>query len=230
MECLGIEYSKVLSMNLIESLSAMTLTSIVLGITTYSTLELRQYFFKRMALHHEQVGVTHALNLMTRTIHNAGFPSLIKEFPNISTKNTSIHKQAIKVSKKSGLNNSQIGSFVFRKGAASVNDSDALIVSHSSLGHFDCLGQRITPSKVHQQLAHQGYFLQWSYIGSRKTGQLMCQSLTNKGHPQNGGILLGVRYLGIELISHSGHKNMIEINLEMDSGKSYRRVVTLRHD
>ena len=230
MERLGIYVSEVFLMNIIESLSAITLTSIVLGLTTYSTLEWSQYILKRMDLYQEATGVIHAMNLMARTIRNAGFPSNIREFPKVSENHVFKQTQAITIAKNAGISNQYIGTFTLRKGIASVNQSDAMIVRHASMGHFDCLGQRITESRMNQKISHQGFFLQWTYLGSHKTGQLMCQSLDNNGQLQNSGLLLGVHYLGMELISLSNNKKMVELRLEMASGKSYRRVINLRHD
>lgn len=223
-------------MSLIELLASIAIASLIILGCSSAISGLSQALTRQERANQELSEVYHALNVMTRSIRQAGFPEGATKFPNISVHDSFIVKSAIAMAHSSGLSNSRPGEFLYRKGIDNMNSSDALSLRHASYGHLDCLGHRITEKRLYQKHAHLGFFVQRQGTGTKATGMLMCQSLDNKGRPQNDGILLGVKQLRFSVIPDRGSyrdlnsdSKSINIELSMLSGKSYARIVTIRH-
>lgn len=216
-------------MTLVELLTSMTISSILLSATTKLVFELNKQINQKIANATENSEVQHALHIMTRSIRNAGFTSVDSQFPKMANKESRTKALGIAMRKSSALNNSKIGDFIYRKGINNVNQSDALYIKHSSYGHFDCLGHKITPKRLINGHAYLGFFAQRVDSNNAKTGTLMCQSIDNKGRAQNDGILSGMSSIHFELIPNDTNPKAVQIFLNMDSGKKYSRFVALRN-
>jgi hypothetical protein len=236
-------------MNLLEWGTSIAISSIIIGATGNSLWLFQKAYQKRLHKQQEASEVMYAFHIISRSIRQAGFPSAAIEFPKIKPKSKtktsarssfksslkSSIKPALAIKKNSGLSSSSLGEFVFRKGVNTVNNSDAIMIRHAAHGHFDCLGHRITEKRLNQKLAYQGFFIQTQGTGKNRTGILMCQSLDNKGHIQNDGILSGINRFEIHQDNHPHKKlshmpiSIIEIEIEMNSGQTYSLNVEMRH-
>lgn len=236
-------------MNLLEWGTSVAISSIIIGVTGNSLWLFQKAYQKRLHKQQEASEVMYAFHIISRSIRQAGFPSVAIDFPKIKLKSkakatsrgslknsiNSSTKPALAIKKRSGLSTYSLGEFVLRKGVHTVNDSDAMMIRHAAHGHFDCLGHSITEKRLDQQIAYQGFFAQSQGSGKNRTGILMCQSLDSKGHVQNDGILSGIKRFEIYQDDHP-HKKMnhmpisiIEIEIEMDSGQTYSLNVEMRH-
>ena len=216
-------------MTLVELLASITISTILLGTTTTLVFELNKQINQKIANAKENSEVQHALYIMARSIRNAGFKSAGSQFPKIDAKQSSTKTPLIAISKSSALSNSKIGEFIYRKGINNVNQSDAMFIKHSSHGHFDCLGHKITPKRLINGQAYMGFFAQRVDGNSAKTGALICQSIDNKGRAQNDGILSSINSVYFELIPNTTNPKAVQIFLKMDSGKEYSKFVALRN-
>jgi hypothetical protein len=236
-------------MNLLEWGTSIAMSSIIIGVTGNSLWLFQKAYQQKLHKQQEASEVMYAFHIISRSIRQAGFPAVAMEFPKMKPKNkgknssrTSFKSSnksstlpALAIKKNSGLSSSSLGEFVFRKGVHTVNDSDAMVIRHAAYGHFDCLGHRLTEKRLDQKIAYQGFFTQTQGSGKNRTGTLMCQSLDNKGHIQNDGILSGIKRFEIyqDVHPHKKLSNMpisiIEIEVEMNSGETYSLNVEMRH-
>jgi hypothetical protein len=216
-------------MNLLECTTSIAIHSLIVSSCLISLGHLHKAYQKQMGKQQEISEVMHALHIMTRSIRQAGFPIHVSDFPKIKPPSKSNLKNAIEVRQNSGLNIHNKGEFIYRKGIHAAQDSDAIIIRHGSLGHFDCLGHRITKERLSQGYALQGFFAQVQGTGKDRTGSLMCQSLDNKGRLQNDSILTGLKSLKIHSSTTAANHSLIQIELTMMSGQTYSRAVMTRH-
>jgi hypothetical protein len=228
-------------MNLLECTTSIAIHSLIVSSCIITLGHLQKAYQKQISRQQETAEVMHALHIMTRSVHQAGFPMHVIDFPKINPASQSKKKIALQVRQNSGLNIHSPGEFIFRKGAHTVQDSDAMIIRHASLGHFDCLGHRITKERLQQGYAFQGFFAQVQGTGKDRSGNLMCQSLDSKGRTQNDSILAGLKSLKIKqfpnsqshtsshFFNHSVIHSIIQIELQMMSGQTYSRTVLTRH-
>lgn len=220
-------------MNLLECTTSIAIHSLIVSSCIISLGHLQKAYQKQLGKQQETAEVMHALHIMTRSIKQAGFPINVIDFPKIKPASQSKVKVALQIRQNSGLNIHHPGEFMFRKGVHTAQDSDAMMIRHGSLGHFDCLGHRITKERLHQGYAFQGFFAQVQGTGKDRTSSLMCQSLDSKGRPQNDSILAGLKSLKIKQIpnsqSHGLNHTLIQIELQMMSGQTYSQTVLTRH-
>ena len=170
------------------------------------------------------------MQVMTRGIRQAGFG--FKPNPWIGKKLQSPPPKEwtpIQILKNSTLKTDRIGAGI----ATSKNNqgliNDAMILSNIPVGHFDCLGRKITRNRTNKGLAHLGFFIQQSNSSGRN-GALLCQSLDQKGLAQNDAILAGVKYFELESLPPSTSDMLgIRIKITTQSGRLYEQVVALRN-
>lgn len=216
-------------MNLLESTASIALHSLILSSCTFFLGFLHNTYQKQLQKQQEVSEVMYALHVMTRSIHQAGFPIQATDFSKTKSLQKSPIKPALEIRQDSGLSLQHLGEFTYRKGVHTVGDSDAMVIRHGSLGHVDCLGHRLTKERLHHSYAFQGFFAQSQGTNKNRTGTLMCQSIDSKGKPQNDGILTGVKRFNIhETRTTQGH-SLIRIELVMLSGRTYSRTVLTRH-
>ena len=207
----------------------MTLSTLLMGVGAKLAIDVNNHLNRKLAHTRERNEVTHALNIIARSIRSSGFPAASSQFPKIRSSQTFNIKKNVSIGKSSSLDTTKIGTFSFRKGINNLNQSDAIAISHASIAQFDCLGHRITNKRLINGYAHQGFFTQRVDGPNAKTGMLMCQSLDNRGRAQNDGILSGIQKLQFDLLPNERDVSGILVSLTMDSGKKYERFIAIRH-
>ena len=217
------------SMNLTELLISMALSSLIMGISVKAGFEINHRIQNKLKLTQERNEVFHALNTISRTIRQSGFPAASMKFPKLKGHESFAINEPIRVGKSSSLDTSRVGTFNFRKGINNVNESDALSIEHASQAQFNCLGQRITPKRLIKGNSYQGFFAQRIESAGLKTGMLICQTIDSNGHLQNDGILSGIAKLNFVLLPNPDKPEGLMVSLKMSSGIEYSRYVGLRN-
>lgn len=217
-------------MTLIEILVFLTLSAILTLLPAKFNGFLKQKLDDVLQQTQENHEALHALELISRSIRQAGFTHMDSSH---ASQNKKSSMKGMKIRKNSGLSNAQIGQFIDRKHTQSANQSDAMTIYHASHGHIDCLGHQVDEKRRIHQLGFHGYFVQWMGNAQKGSGMLMCQSLNNRGHLQNDGILSGVKRIHFDPIIEGTHKEDemvgVLIYLEMLSGQRYEHIVSRRN-
>jgi len=206
-------------MNWLELSCSVVLQIIFLGIVGHSLTLIHYGYTRQIMLLKESMEVSHALDILTRSIQQAGFPIQEEIMPKdnnsklkLSSKTKSnptkqISNKKVQLAIEIGkLKQLQQGQFVSPKMSPTLK-TDALIVRHGSIGHVDCLGNTIDSGRLKDGLAYQGFFLQEQrhqteptrftelskpHRSKKLTGALMCQSIDRQGRFQNDALLIGV--------------------------------------
>ncbi|MEI7532597.1 MAG: hypothetical protein WCK52_11775 [Betaproteobacteria bacterium] len=222
-------------MTLTELIAAMSIASIVIT-GTVQLIPLYQNKIKHYELMSQETAeVEFALSVIARAIRQAGFSEVAKSFPNITIPNATLPKKSttppLQIMKESVLLTNPLGRWAAQSRSIVIGQTDALIARHHVLGHFDCLGRRISSQRTEQDLAHLGFFIQVVGTGANRTGALMCQSLDQKGKAQNDSILQGVNSFLLRPILNQSSSEIagVDIQIVMQSKRSYQQRMALRN-
>ena len=210
-------------MNLVELMLSVSLLSIVISGLTHAVPILQKTLFEERTLREEIAQIEQVHQIITRSIQQSGYQDLLR----IHQSNRSVRApfKAIQVFTQAVLTTNHAPQFSAPQTyLAGQRQTDALLIQHESNGHFDCVGRKITDQRTHQGLSRIGFFVQFRGNKSHSVGTLMCQSLTNKGHPQNDAILTGVQDFLVEL-----QHDFVTIELTMASNRRYEMTIALQN-
>lgn len=211
-------------MNLIELMLSVSLLSIVISGLTHTVPVLQAKIYEARIIREEIAQVDQVIQIINRSIRQAGFVNLLD---NNSVKKTPSNKgfKGIQVFSQSILT-THAGDQLFAQQNNLVGNrkTDAIIIRHELLGHFDCLGRKITPARTQAGLARIGFFVQLRGSKNQVNGVLMCQTLNNKGQAQNEGILSGVQDFKVVLTQVT-----VQIELTMQSKRHYKFLIARKN-
>ena len=211
-------------MNLVELMLSISLLTIVLAGLTHAVPILQKNIDDGRALREEVAQVEQVLQIITRSIQQAGFEDIIKG----QSSNSRSQKPplvGIQVFQQATLTTDKVGKTSTQQSyLAGRRQTDAMLIQHETYGHFDCVGRKITDKRTHQGLSRIGFFVQFRGNKGNAIGTLMCQSLTNNGQVQNDGILTGVNDFLIYL-----EDDVVIVELTMQSSRQYHKSIALQN-
>ena len=220
-------------MTLTEILVFLSLSAVIALLPSKFNVLLKEKLNEAIENTQERHEVLHAIDLITRSIRQAGYISAeVDRKSNKRLRND--NRVGIQTKENAGLSNTHIGQFISRKSFHTANESDALTITHEINHHVDCLGHTLTESRLVNQRAFHGYFVQWMGTKSQGSGTLMCQSLNQRGQLQNDGILSGVNGFYVKPIYNStqgSHQpSGVLVRLVMQSGQEYEQLIHARNN
>ncbi|SMC30114.1 hypothetical protein [Polynucleobacter kasalickyi] len=210
-------------MNLLELMLSVSLLSIVVSGLTHAVPILQKSFFAERTLREEIAQVEQVIQILTRSIQQAGYENTLKVHGGGKSQRHAM--KAIQVFKQAVLTTEKAPKFSAPQSyLAGRRQTDALLIQHETDGHFDCVGRKITEKRTSEGLSRIGFFIQFRGKKSASVGTLMCQSLTNKGQPQNDAILTGVQDFLVDL-----EDGLVTIQFIMDSNRHYQISIALQN-
>jgi type II secretory pathway component PulJ len=164
-------------MTLLELMISSLMSSAILASLGHSGLQMYQSLERQHTQTTLQNEALQAMHMMGQAIQNAGNPVS----PSTQQKQS---KDAFKLMAKdsAGMSNSQVNQFVIRKGAASMDGSDAFY-THSSL----------------DEIAYQAFFVQQQGHHEQRDGVLYLQTRNKKGRLQNDALIGHVQSMQIQV-------------------------------
>ena len=211
-------------MNMVELMLSVSLLAIVVSGLTHAVPLLQKSIDEGRALREEIAQVEQVLQIITRSVQQAGFENRMKN-QSQSSRSQKSSIQGIQIFTQATLNTNKIGKISTPQSyLAGKRQTDAMLIQHESYGHFDCVGRKITDKRTHLGLSRIGFFVQFRGSKSNAIGTLMCQSLTNKGQAQNDAILTGVEDFLIFL-----EDGVVIIELTMQSKRQYHTSIVLQN-
>ncbi len=211
-------------MNMVELMLGISLLTIVMSGLTHAVPILQKSIYEGRTLREEIAQVEQVLQIITRSVQQAGFENIIKNQSQI-TRSQKSPMQGIEIFQQAVLSTDKVGKISAPQSyLAGRRQTDAMLIQHDTYGHFDCVGRKITDKRTHQGLSRIGFFIQFRGNKSNAIGTLMCQSLTNKGQIQNDGILTGVDDFLIYL-----EDGVVIIELTMQSSRQYQTSIALQN-
>lgn len=213
---------------MIELMLSVSLLAIVLSGLTHAVPIFQKSLFAERTLREEIAQVDHVIQILTRSVQQAGYVNLElghghasrdRRHLKPSTQGIQVFPLAI-LTTRPAPNVSQAQSYL-----AGNRQTDALLIQHEPYGHFDCVGRKITAKRTHQGASRIGFFVQFRGNKNHSTGTLMCQSLTNKGQAQNDALLVGVEDFVVRL-----EKGFVTIQFTMQSTRHYEVSIALHNE
>jgi len=209
---------------MVELMLGISLMTIVLSGLTHAVPILQKSIYDGRTLREEIAQVEQVLQIITRSVQQAGFENIIKS-QSQSTRSQKSPMQGIQVFQQATLTTDKVGKTPIPQSyLAGRRQTDAMLIQHETFGHFDCVGRKITDKRTHQGLSRIGFFVQFRGNKSNAIGTLMCQSLTNNSQIQNDAILTGVDDFLIYL-----EEGVVIIELTMQSARQYQTSIALQN-
>jgi hypothetical protein len=209
---------------MVELMLGISLLTIVLSGLTHAVPILQKSIYDGRNLREEIAQVEQVLQIITRSVQQAGFENIIKS-QSQSTRSQKSPMQGIQVFQQATLTTDKVGKTPIPQSyLAGRRQTDAMLIQHETFGHFDCVGRKITDKRTHQGLSRIGFFVQFRGNKSNAIGTLMCQSLTNNSQIQNDAILTGVDDFLIYL-----EEGVVIIELTMQSARQYQTSIALQN-
>ncbi len=164
-------------MTLLELMISTLMSSAILASLGHSGLQMYQSLERQHTQTTLQNEAIQAMQIMGQAIQNTENPVS----PSTQQKQS---KDAFKLMAKdsAGMSNSQVNQFVIRKGAASMDGSDAFY-THSSL----------------DEIAYQAFFVQQQGHHEQRDGVLYLQTRNKKGRLQNDALIGHVQSMQIQV-------------------------------
>lgn len=156
-------------MSLLELMTSCLISSSLVLSMSQSCIQIYQAFEKQQNMSLLQAEGLQALQMIGQAIHGAqptkspqGFRLMAKD--------------------SASMSNTQIGEFQIRKGASSLDGSDALYTRHDS-----------------KEIPYQAFFVQQQGYGNQRDGALYLQTKNKKGVLQNDALIGHVQSLQIQV-------------------------------
>ncbi len=162
-------------MNLLEILISSLLGSVILISLTQSGYQIYASLDQQVAKATLQSEVLQALQMMGDAIHIAS-----------ASKGSSIPRLMVKDT--ASMSNTQAGQFQVRKGAASMDGSDALFTTNKQ-----------------EDMNYQAFFVQHQGHYEQRDGVLYIQTKNKKGHLQNDALIAHVQWMQLQIGIKEGH-------------------------
>ena len=156
-------------MSLIELMTSCMISSSLVLSMSQSSIQIYQAFEKQQSMSLLQAEGLQALQMMGQAIHGAQ-----------PTKSTQGFRLMAKDS--ASMSNTQAGVFQIRKGASSLDGSDAFYTRHDS-----------------KEKPYQAFFVQQQGYGNQRDGALYLQTKNKKGALQNDALIGHVQSLQIQV-------------------------------
>jgi hypothetical protein len=162
-------------MNLLEILISSLLGSVILISLTQSGYQIYASLDQQVAKATLQSEALQALQMMGYAIHMAS-----------ASKGLTIPRLMIKDT--ASMSNTQAGQFQVRKGAASMDGSDALFTTNKQ-----------------EDMNYQAFFVQHQGHYEQRDGVLYIQTKNKKGHLQNDALIAHVQWMQLQVGIKEGH-------------------------
>lgn len=156
-------------MNLLEILISSLLGSVILISLTQSGYQIYSSLDQQAAKATLQSEALQALQMMGDTIHIAS-----------ASKGSSIPRLMVKDT--ASMSNEQVGQFQVRKGAASMDGSDALFTTNKQ-----------------EDMNYQAFFVQQQGHHEQRDGVLYIQTKNKKGHLQNDALIAHIQWMQLQV-------------------------------
>ena len=162
-------------MNLLEILISTLLGSVILISLTQSGYQIYSSLDQQVAKATLQSEALQALQMMGDAIHIAS-TSKGSTIPRLMVKDTA------------SMSNTQAGQFQVRKGAASMDGSDAFFMTNKQ-----------------EDMNYQAFFVQHQGHYEQRDGVLYIQTKNKKGHLQNDALIAHVQWMQLQVGIKEGH-------------------------
>jgi hypothetical protein len=162
-------------MNLLEILISSLLGSVILISLTQSGYQIYSSLDQQVAKATLQSEALQALQMMGDAIHMAS-----------ASKGSTISRLMVKDT--ASMSNTQEGQFQVRKGAASMDGSDALFTTNKQ-----------------EDINYQAFFVQQQGHHEQRDGVLYIQTKNKKGHLQNDALIAHVQWMQLQIGIKEGH-------------------------
>ena len=162
-------------MNLLEILISTLLGSVILISLTQSGYQIHASLDQQVAKATLQSEVLQALQMMGDAIHIAS-ASKGSTIPRLMVKDTA------------SMSNTQAGQFQVRKGAGSMDGSDAFFTTNKQ-----------------EDMSYQAFFVQQQGHHEQRDGVLYIQTKNKKGHLQNDALIAHVQWMQLQIGIKEGH-------------------------
>jgi hypothetical protein len=162
-------------MNLLEILISSLLGSVILISLTQSSYQIYSTLDQQVAKTTLQSEALQALQMMGDAIHIAS-ASKGSTIPRLMVKDTA------------SMSNTQAGQFQVRKGAASMDGSDAFFTTNKQ-----------------EDMNYQAFFVQQQGHHEKRDGVLYIQTKNKKGHLQNDALIAHVQWMQLQVGIKEGH-------------------------
>ena len=162
-------------MNLLEILISTLLGSVILISLTQSSYQIYSSLDQQVAKATLQSEALQALQMMGDAIQIAS-ASKASSIPRLMVKDTA------------SMSNTQAGQFQVRKGAASMDGSDALFTTNKQ-----------------EDMNYQAFFVQQQGHHEQRDGVLYIQTKNKKGHLQNDALIAHVQWMQLQVGIKEGH-------------------------